>query len=175
MARLRHPAVADTTLTGLASAALDARDRVQDMGFRAPNRSALANGMRPEEYPDEQDFGPSCLGWQRDASKEANKQFLPEHRSVSNDSRALVRSQGGPLAGLPFSCCHHVLPHAPRCSSVLSTSSASPLAPPSSHSAYLPVWPSPRQPWPHRAACAPQWEFWVAGVRLGVSSSPCVA
>ena len=69
----------------------------------------------------------------------------------------------------------HVLPHASRCSSVPSTSSASPLAPPSSHSAYLSVWPSPRQPWPHRAACAPQWEFWVAGVRLGVSSSPCAA
>ena len=60
MVWLRHPAVAETMLTGLASGdpghhlegALDARDRLQDMGFRAPDWEALAKGMRPEVYPD---------------------------------------------------------------------------------------------------------------------------
>ena len=42
------------------------------MGFRAPDWGALANGMRPEGFPDDQDFGPSCLGWQREATREAN-------------------------------------------------------------------------------------------------------
>ena len=115
MVRLRHPAIVETMLTGLASGdpghhlqgAIDARDRLQDMGFRAPDWGALAYGLRPEGFPDDQDFGPRYLGWQREATREANTFFLNTAvwPRLSNASRALVRSQGGPLAGLPFSCC----------------------------------------------------------------------
>ena len=115
MVWLRHPAVAENMLTGLTSGdpgrhlegALDARDRLQDLGFRVLDWGALADGMRPEGFPDDQDFGPSCLGWQREATREANTFFLNTAvwPRLSNASRAFVRSRGGPVAGLPFSCC----------------------------------------------------------------------
>ena len=113
---LRHLAVAETMLEGLNSddprhshihGAVVARSRLQDMGFRPPEWHALANGERPHGFPDPDDVGPRCSGWQRVATQDANGFFLTTAvwQRLSGKSRALLRSQGGPLAGLPFSCC----------------------------------------------------------------------
>ena len=116
MVRLRHPAVAETMLEGLNSddprhshiqEAVVARSRLQDMGFRPPEWHALTNGERPHGFPDPDDVGPRHCGWQRAATQDANGFFLTTAAwpRLSDKSRALLRSQGGPLAGLPFSCC----------------------------------------------------------------------
>ena len=116
MVRLRHPAVAETMLEGLNSddsrhshiqGAVVARSRLQDMGFRPLEWHALANGERPHGFPDPDDVGPRHCGWQRAATQGANGFFLTTAvwPRLSDKSRALLRSQGGPVAGLLFSCC----------------------------------------------------------------------
>ena len=116
MIRQRHPLVADFMVETLSrdrpnhfhlQGAADARSRLEDMGFRAPEWHALANGARPEWPEDPEDVGPRDRGWQRVASQHANSFFLSTAvwPRLSDTSRALLRSQGGPLAGVPFSCC----------------------------------------------------------------------
>ena len=116
IARLRHPATSETMLEGLNSddprhshiqGAVVARSRLQDMGFRPREWHALANGDRPHGFPDPDDVGPRHCGWQRVATQDANGFFWTTAvwPRLSDNSRASLRSQGGPLAGLPFSCC----------------------------------------------------------------------
>ena len=87
--------------------ALAARNRLPDMGFHPPEWDALANGLRPEGFPDFENVGPRHHGWQREATQEANNFFLNTAvwPRLSSAARTLFRSQGSPLAGLPFSCC----------------------------------------------------------------------
>ena len=110
MVRLRHPAAAETMLEGLNSddprhshihGAVVARSRLQDMGFRPPEWHALANGERPHGFPDPDDVGPRHSGWQRVATQDVNGFFLTTAvwPRLSDTSRALLRSQGPPLAG----------------------------------------------------------------------------
>ena len=116
MVRLRHPAVAETMLESLNSddprhshlqGTVVARSRLQDTEFHSSEWHALANGESPHGFPDPDDVGPRHCGWQRVAIQDANGLFLMTAvwPRLSDTSRALLRSQGGPLAGLHFSCC----------------------------------------------------------------------
>ena len=116
MIRQRHPLVAEFMLETLGSddpghfhlqGAADARSRLEDMGFRAPEWRALVDGARPLGFPDPDDVGPRHCGWQRVASQHANSFFMSTAvwPRLLDASRALLRCQDGPLAGIPFSCC----------------------------------------------------------------------
>ena len=114
MIRLRHTFVAESMLAGLASnhpghhlqVTATARSRLEDMGFRTPEWGALARGLRPEGFPVEEEVGPRHVGWQRVATVDANNFFkVTVWPRLNVAARAFLRSQGGPLAGLPFVCC----------------------------------------------------------------------
>ena len=89
-------------------------------------------------------------GWQHEVASRVEETFRVEDLFARMDdpSKALLRSQGGPGAGLALSTCpcqptHDFHPPAVSCRSALS------LAPSSSpYRAQLPVWPSTQLPWP---------------------------
>ena len=114
MIRARHLEIADeflheldggTEAPCLAEAAQAARNLVGVMGFEPPSWHALIRGARPP-FPSPADFEHGFrTGWQHEASSRVER----SHCETQGDaSRALVRSQAGPGAGLSF----HV-PHVP--------------------------------------------------------------
>ena len=116
MFRARHPEIADeflheleggTEAPCLAEAAQAARNLVGVMGFEPPTWHALARGARPPP-PNPEDFEQGFrTGWQHEASSRVERshrdtQLFPR---MGEASRALIRSQAGPGAGLAFSTC----------------------------------------------------------------------
>ena len=114
MVRARHPDVAALILraledpTGpptLVSVQAVAHQLVGVEGFDPPPWEALANGQRPpRQEPEEFEPGGCRHGWQHEADSRVERQHrgrvmlrLPPHE------RAMLRSQSGPMAGVPLS------------------------------------------------------------------------
>ena len=98
MIRRRHALVADLIIRELSS----------DVGFNAPSWEALADGVRPEVNSLD-DAGPGMPqhGWQFKAMQNVDDFFMSTSiwPRLPDASKALLRSQSGPLSGLPFTCC----------------------------------------------------------------------
>ena len=116
MIKERHPMVAELfvrSLEGvpdtphLREAAEAARNLGGVLGFEPPSCPDLEAGVRPEDRePEDYEPGGIRSGWQHEAASRVEQQFregLFEHMAVPR--KALVRSQGGPGAGLPFTTC----------------------------------------------------------------------
>ena len=151
MIHSRHPEVAETMVRCLCSPT--------DTGMRHFSAAASchadlrARGYSTPEWEDLPTALPRALaalvpgvlaipenGWQHDASLVLEQRFtdtvvVPR---ASPAQRALLRSQGGPLSGLPFT------------TSAFLTAPVVWMPPPSSPTvlSLLPVWPSSRLPWP---------------------------
>ena len=126
-------------------------------GFVVPCRSALARGVRPPPRgPEDFEPGAQRSGWQHEASFRLEQDFrvTPHFPLLSDSELAFMRSQRGPGVGVALHTtpCNMQTRIEPQLFRVLLTS------PPSSSlarfSAQLPVWPSTRRPWHHRAACS---------------------
>ena len=115
MIRRQHGLVAELIVRELSVehpvfhlASVVARDRLTEMGFVAPSWEALANGERPDVNSLD-DVAPSIPkhGWQHKTAQKADDFFMSTSvwPRLHESSRALLRSQGGPLSGLPFTCC----------------------------------------------------------------------
>ena len=115
--RERHPDIAD--LIGVAlfrgrfledsslQAAAMCRERLLDVGFDSPPEwGDVARGQRPGRSPQNRDPTEPRFGWQCLASEDVERTYL--HGAVwpelSQADRALLRSQCGPFAGIPFTC-----------------------------------------------------------------------
>ena len=87
--------------------AVRARQDLQRMGFDAPEWLPLAHGLRPRSQDrDDDGLGMPSHGWQHDASGKVTDDLMNRvWPRLSEPSRALLRSQGGPMSGVPFSCC----------------------------------------------------------------------
>ena len=116
MIKERHPMVAELfvgSLEGvpdtphLREAAKAARSIRGVIGFEPPSWPDFEAGVRPEDRdPEDCEPGGIRSGWQHEAASRVEQQFregLFEHKPVSR--KALVRSQGGPGAGLTFTTC----------------------------------------------------------------------
>ena len=87
-------------------AAATCRERLVDVGFDAPEWGDVARGQRPGRSPENRDPTEPRFGWQCLASADVERTFLqgviwPE---LSPADGALLRSQCGPFAGIPFTC-----------------------------------------------------------------------
>ena len=111
----RHPPIGEQVTAALTDpvkgqhlqAAVASRDRLLDVGFEAPPWADLQSGAQPRQN-DLEDAEPGAKkhGWQHGAAQKLEDCFVsgalwPRFPLAS---RALFRSQGGPMAGLPFSC-----------------------------------------------------------------------
>ena len=128
------------------------------------NCLALADGQRPPRRdPDDSEPGDFRHGWQHETSSRVKRQ----HREVllprlTDSERAMLRSQSGPLAGVPLSTTpSHSLNRFPLVPGPL----APPLAPPSpSICTSVSVWPTTELHVPQRGCCgASQWRVQVFG------------
>ena len=113
--QLRHPQVGEMMTTALTDnapghhlqAAVTCRERLLDVGFEAPSWVDLQRGAQPRQNElDDAEPGIKKHGWQFGATQKVEDCFLSGAMwpRLSLPSRALLRSQGGPLAGLPFTC-----------------------------------------------------------------------
>ena len=116
MVQKRHPEVAACIVERLSNqprtpclgAAAAAAEQLNELpGFTPPSWHALALGARPPpREPEENEPGTSRTGWQHEASSRTER----HHRdrlflTMTESERAMVRSQGGPGAGVPFTVC----------------------------------------------------------------------
>ena len=112
MIRNRHPSICRSILTGLSgeipSVGLQSVRRcgreLQDVGFELPSWVDLAEGLRPNSATVEDEPGLPRFGWQRVATACLEVDFKT-HRllpTMASAERALMRSQAGPLASVPF-------------------------------------------------------------------------
>ena len=113
----RHPVVAErllrqlewhpTTLC-LRVAASAAQSLEGVLGWSPPSCKALANGERPESRPLEE-FEPGARrgGWQHEAALRTEQRFrdVELFARLDDTGQALLRSQGGPGAGLALTAC----------------------------------------------------------------------
>ena len=87
---------------------VQAKGRLADVGFHPPSWTALAEGERPGGG-DVENGGPGMPrhGWQREAAEKMEDFFLATFvwPRLPDEDRAMLSSQGGPMAGLPFMCC----------------------------------------------------------------------
>ena len=111
----RYPAVGDQISSALSrgapgrylDAAASCRERLLDVSFELPPWEDLQRGALPRQHElDDAEPGVKRHGWQFGASQKVDDCFLSGALwpGLSLPSRALLRSQGGPLAGLPFTC-----------------------------------------------------------------------
>ena len=114
MLRARHPDVAALCVRqmqnprgppSLVAAQMAAGQLSGVAGFQVPSWDDLAHGLRPPELePDDFEPGGCRGGWQHEGSIRVERQ----HRAsvmvrLTDSERAMLRSQSGPLAGVPFS------------------------------------------------------------------------
>ena len=115
MIQQRHPAIAEVIIRALEdgpnspcleavqNAALEL-DGVE--GFEVSEWTALAGGLRPEpREPELHEPGGQRVGWQHEAASRVERQFRATHilPHLTPTRRAMLRSQSGPVAGIPFS------------------------------------------------------------------------
>ena len=76
------------------------------VGIELPSWSELANGARPLPSRGHAEDQPRH-GWQREVSKKVEQHFKDSRLlpTMTEPEQALLRSQGGPLAAAPFTCC----------------------------------------------------------------------
>ena len=114
MVRGRDRAVADTMVTsltnGIGPPSLVSAERARQdlsgvMEFEPPSWLELAHGARPPSPPADSDPSDWRTGWQHEAASrvEAHHRASVIFPGVDERERALLRSQSGPLAGVPFS------------------------------------------------------------------------
>ena len=90
----------------LGEAASTARELVGVQGFEPPSWRALVAGERPpDREPEEFEPGTVKRGWQHEASSRVERKHREEELfpQMTHASRALIRSQAGPGAGLALS------------------------------------------------------------------------
>ena len=76
----------------------------EDVGFELPSWVDLEEGLRPDSAAVEDEPGMPRFGWQRVAAACLEVDFKP-HRllpTMASAERALMLSQAGPLAAVPF-------------------------------------------------------------------------
>ena len=82
-------------------------DRLVDFGVELPTCDAVVEGATPDHIHTTPTDEPSVArGWQQYVSDKVEKAFHTEALwpSLDANERALVLSQSGPLAGVPFHC-----------------------------------------------------------------------
>ena len=107
----RHPILAEELIAALDNprgafylqGAAECREMLLDRGFDAPRWGAVAHGSRPGRGLDDAEPAEAAHGWQRPASSASEECFRrgAVWPRLSGD-RALLRSQSGPLSGVPF-------------------------------------------------------------------------
>ena len=88
-------------------AAARCRGNLVELGFEAPEWGDLARGARPDFEPMANRIpGTSKHGWQQKASDVVENSFLAQTiwPTLAPPEQALLRSQQGPMAGLPYTC-----------------------------------------------------------------------
>ena len=83
------------------------RQFLTGVGFESPDWVSLLNGLRPRQPPENQfEPGPVIDGWQFFAAQTVEARFRNTviWPRLSPSEQALLRSQSGPMAGMPFSC-----------------------------------------------------------------------
>ena len=111
MVKARHPQVAQDMMTGFRSqrsgclsSVTGAVNRLLEVGVHVPEWQEIADGLRPEDLGFAEWEPCEGRGWQRHASATVHEQHREQvvwpHLSLAE--RALVRSQSGPLASVPF-------------------------------------------------------------------------
>ena len=113
----RHPMVAERLLRELEGhpttpclrAAVSVAQSLDGvLGWSPPSWTALANGERPESHPPEE-FEPGARrgGWQHEAASRTEQRFrdVELFARLDDTGQALLRSQGGPGAGLALTAC----------------------------------------------------------------------
>ena len=157
MIAARHPTVADIIRRSLESdpqslslaAARRAADELDGTsGFKVPRWAALQEGLRPPpREPEHHEPGGTRAGWQHEAASRV-EQFRTEvlFPQMSAQQRAMLRSQSGPVAGVPFS----TAPSSPltRTEPALFAPAALPVSSFTLDRSQLSVWPSPPHFWP---------------------------
>ena len=114
MIRLRHPEVADHIVLSLSrglggfhlEGAFESRALLLRAGIDAPEWGDVDRGQRPRCRPDDEFPGFSRQGWQNFASSQMEEAFF-QHNVVPRlepTEQALVQSQRGLMAGIPFFC-----------------------------------------------------------------------
>ena len=83
-----------------------ARQVLVDAGFASPVWEDLARVLRPDPTPDKDPSSPEQEG-QYWATQPLNGRFIEAavRPRLPDSSRAMLRSQSGPLASVPFTCC----------------------------------------------------------------------
>ena len=117
----------------LEAAAAAARSLTGVMGFAPPSWHALAAEPQPEPQPEEFEIR-SQGGWQHEAASRVDRVFrdVDLFSRLDDSAIAMLRSQGGPGAGLAVSTC-------PTCRITR-------MGFPPNDRAQLPVWPPTRSP-----------------------------
>ena len=111
----RHPAVAESFVRELEGhphtpclrAAQEAAWALEGvMGWSPPSWFAIWNGARPDTHQPEEFEPGGKRGWRHEAASRVDQRFRDDlFVRMSNSSHALVRSQGGPGAGLALATC----------------------------------------------------------------------
>ena len=140
----RHPGVARMIITRLS-------DHAGDLHYNVPNWEQIADGLRPGVPVEDPEPRVPRHGWQFHAAQAMDDCFF-RHAVVprlSDTQQAMVRSQSGPLAGVPFTCLPtHIAFDSHRRSGFPGVVASPPLAPSPIVRLRLPVWPSTPRPWP---------------------------
>ena len=130
---------------------VQSRSSLATVGFTTPDWNSLLQGLRPRQPElDELDPGVPSHGWQFFAALSVEHHFRSHSvwPRLTPTEQALLRSQSGPMAGLPFSSIptSSLSRFPPQLFRVLLLRRLlASFAPCFSH---LPVWPSTRRPWP---------------------------
>ena len=151
---LRHPVLGDQIEAALSrgepgqhlQAAMRCREQLLDVGMEAPPWEDLIRGVVPRNDLDDAEPGVKHW-WQFQATQKVEDCYLSGAMwpRLSGPSRALLRSQGGPMDGLPFTS----FPTAVHSRFDGPCSPLAPsLAPFALFRSQLPVWLSTRFQWP---------------------------
>ena len=115
MIAARNPSVADMIVTQMnhedagfhVFGAAQVREQLVRVGFDAPNWHELRAGLRPPgQQVDERQVGIPGHGWQHEATQAVHAHLFATTiwPRLAPEERALIRSQGGPMSGVPFTC-----------------------------------------------------------------------
>ena len=177
MIQARNPDVAAALVTELegfprtpilGEAASTARELVGARGFEPPSWRALAAGERPpDREPEEFEPGTVMRGWQHEAASRVERRHRDEELfpGMNDASRALIRSQAGPGAGMALSTsplCLHTRFDSQVFRVILLRRLQLPLP---LDRAQLPVWPPLRCIWPSPCSLCKGWGSEQKGLR----------